>query len=209
MYSPIVYIAHLFVYFLFFIFFWCVGKKRKEKLAKVMQYPEKEIIIYLDLFKLEKEYLELKNDGAFNNFPQISRYLEDVTTFLNSCSGKINLMNILIREAQKIKDTNNKDLLSKELNQCSDSVAELVRRKNNIAVRIILLKFEKHKNFPGYIKLLCYALLFQALIIKILSVIFSKLRLKLNLNEKRKQIEYKERICKFNNKIKRTCCGQV
>lgn len=193
----------LIAYLIFFLYCCIVllvaalwAHRTKKKYISLLTMPLREAETYKSLFSLEEKYLQLVEQGKLKAYPQISRYLEDVSAFLDKCCWEIDINTIVIKEAHKIQSVSQQKLLD-EICSSPKEIQELVFLKNVIALEIIGLQ-----RGGDYIKKLTFRLQCQLLILKILNSILSPYTNVINeITKSKKEAQKVQQIVVFNKKL--------
>lgn len=138
-------ICALAIFAVAYLFAW---KTKKQALAH-MRLPLLEVEIYRDLLKFEKEYSILKQNGVFNDFSKLAKIADNVISFLDASRGAIDINTIFV---SKIETTNEeRALLKSEFEHCPEEIKKILRFKNEILMRVVLLKHKRTAYIMGKI----------------------------------------------------------
>lgn len=134
-------------------------KYKAIQLNNAMMRNVNSIKIQNQMLKIETKYWKLNSQGELNEYPRISRYLEQNSNCLNQMDDKFDLSKIIITEAKY--DVEFKKFI-KELRRAPKVVQDLVLDKANVLEQIIKL------NRPYYYMYLNFKSTVQSNIAKVL-----------------------------------------
>ena len=186
-------------YFVFFLYCCVVlaistyhAYRVKRKNIGLITFPLKEAQIYKHLLLIEEDYLKLVEQGKLQAYPQTSKYLKDISAFLDSCCLEIDIKAIVVKEARKIQSVSQRRFLE-EVTSAPKDIQDLVFRKNVVALKIIGLQ-----RGEDYLKKSVQRFKIQLFLLKLLTAVFEPYVL---VGERFKEVQNIQKIVGFNEKL--------